>query len=84
MIYKFLKGNIKQQNYKGEGVNNRGLIQVYFKVGDSIMVICVSNQLYQPIKEFNDSRPVRTITTVFFTDEDKINADRVWDNKTCK
>lgn len=69
-IYDFLRTTIISANYLGEGINNAGRQQVYFEVPNGsgntqVMVVCVSEQLYNPDLDF-DSRPIRTITTVFF------------------
>ncbi|CAJ0919238.1 unnamed protein product, partial [Mesorhabditis belari] len=53
-IYDFLRSNITYSNYRGETGNRQ------------MMVVCVSSQLYPSDANFNDSRPIRTITTVFF------------------
>lgn len=69
LIYKFMQKNLSTNNYLGEGVNNSGQVQVYFKVGSKVMVICVSKELYSSSPEFiNDKRPVRVIVTSYFID----------------
>lgn len=81
LIRNFIQDNLTSANYEGEGLNNRGYVQVYFRVGNQIMVICPSNELYPPISEFGDSRPVRTITTIYFvnlTRLARIRIQQVW------
>lgn len=61
-----MQKNISEASYLGEGVSNGQQVQVYFKVGNQVMVICVSNEIYSSSPEFNDQRPVRTIVTSYF------------------
>ncbi len=90
-LHEFLKRNVTSVRYLEEGVNDRGQIQVYFKVTNSsgnteVMVVCVSQQLYPSIGDFGDPRPVRTITTVFFKTwneykKSKIRTGKAWSKK---
>uniref|UniRef100_A0AC34F3K3 Uncharacterized protein n=1 Tax=Panagrolaimus sp. ES5 TaxID=591445 RepID=A0AC34F3K3_9BILA len=65
-IFRYLQKNVTYANYLGEGCNDRGSQQVYWKIKDDpILATCVSGQLFFPDSEFQDSRPIRTIVTVF-------------------
>uniref|UniRef100_A0A914P9R5 Uncharacterized protein n=1 Tax=Panagrolaimus davidi TaxID=227884 RepID=A0A914P9R5_9BILA len=69
-IHKYIQNNVTCGNYLGEGCNNNGLQQIYWKIkdlkgNDQILVICVSTQLFPANPDFQDKRKIRTITTVF-------------------
>uniref|UniRef100_A0A7E4ZYE4 Gly-zipper_Omp domain-containing protein n=1 Tax=Panagrellus redivivus TaxID=6233 RepID=A0A7E4ZYE4_PANRE len=71
LILKYVQQSLGQYRYLGEGVNNNGMVQVYFSVtdnqgNDEIMVVAVSNELYEPVAEFDDKRAVRTVNTIYF------------------
>ena len=72
-IYRFCLRNITDSTYLGEGLNQDGQMQVYFRVTDvrgnqMVLVVCMSKELYKPIAETGDGRNVRTIITMFFVD----------------
>lgn len=75
-VYSYLRNNIGSQSYLGEGVNSNGMVQLYFEVvvngQKQVMVVCPSSQLYSSDPSFGDSRPIRTITTVFFMPYSKL------------
>ena len=73
-LYLFLRENITYENYLGEGRNNDGKVKVLFKVKDNegrnkVMAISPSDELIRCSPEDADTRPVRTILTVFFMEE---------------
>ncbi|XP_037042740.1 uncharacterized protein LOC119079050 [Bradysia coprophila] len=68
LIWKYMQDRVVSANYIGEGLNGRGQVQVYFRVGNQIMVVCVSRELYPAVPAMGDGRPIRTVTTVFFID----------------
>ena len=74
-IYLYIFSRTNCNNYLGEGVNDSGRIQVFFKIKDCegnprVMVICVSDELYPcPEKLFQEA--VRVITAVFFISEEE-------------
>ncbi|KAG4068124.1 hypothetical protein HA402_001549 [Bradysia odoriphaga] len=68
LIWKYMQDRMVSANYIGEGLNGRGQVQVYFRVGNQIMVVCVSRELYPAVPAMGDGRPIRTVTTVFFID----------------
>ena len=71
LIYRYVQSNLTQ--FVGEGVNNSGNVQLYFRVGGQIMVVAVSRDLYPSLPEFSpDSRPVRSIITVYFITEQEM------------
>lgn len=67
-----MQQHLVSANYVGEGLNGRGQVQVYFRVGNQIMVVCVSREMCPAVPEFGDRRPIRTITTVFFIDSNTL------------
>lgn len=77
MIYDFVQRNLTYANYIGDGIGANGLPHVYFRIGNQVMVICLSGELYDPVREFGDGRNVRTITTIFFIDENDLNNNNV-------
>lgn len=85
-LYKFLLRNLRYENYLGEGINNSGNQQVYYKVTDRkgnkhVMAICVSKELFEADSlNFGDARPIRTVTTVFFMSEDEYTKRHVGKN----
>lgn len=70
-IVKSLQSQVNYKNYKGEGVNEKGQLQTYFRMADDLVaVLGLSRELFTPEMDL-DSRPLRTIITIYFIDQDE-------------
>ena len=65
--------HMRSKNYIGEGVNSKGKSQIHFRLGKQYMVVGVTKDLFYSVDQFDDLRPVRAITTVFFSKHCKLD-----------
>ncbi|CAJ0563962.1 unnamed protein product, partial [Mesorhabditis spiculigera] len=64
-VYRFLRANVTAASYSGEGANDGGFIQIYFKIQMTrgpprYMTVCVSKDLYEKDPNFYDPRPTES------------------------
>lgn len=71
-MVKHLQTKMSYNNYRGEGLNEKTQMEVYFRMQDGlIIVIGFSRELFKPEANLFDSRPVRALITSYFIDPEE-------------
>lgn len=82
-MYRFIQQNLTFDNYQGRSLNTNNQVRLYFKVqtesGTKAMVLCLSNELYEPVR--GDARPIRLLMTVFFESWEKFTSHGLLETK---
>lgn len=71
-IVRFLQSKITYPNYRGEGLNEKTQMEVYFRMQEGIIaVLGFSRELFKPMYELRTFKPIRAVITVFFIEPEE-------------
>lgn len=71
-IVKHLQGKLNYSNYRGEGLNEKTQMEVYFRMQDGLIIVMgFSRELFKPEAILMNSRPIRSLITAYFIDPDE-------------
>lgn len=71
-MVKHLQTKMTYTNYRGEGLNDKTQMEVYFRVQDGLIIVLgFSRELFKPEVSLFNSRPVRALVTAYFVDPEE-------------
>lgn len=71
-MVKHLQAKMTYNNYRGEGLNEKTQMEVYFRMQDGLIIVLgYSRELFKSEAAAYDSRPIRSLITAYFIEPEE-------------
>lgn len=71
-MVKHLQTKLTYDNYRGEGLNDKSQMEVYFRIQEGLIIVLgFSRELFRPEHSLMNTRPVRALVTAYFIEPDE-------------